>query len=373
MIDEKLKNDKFILKHRIGKKSFTQNRTLNFRLLFWFICRTINKRIQSELDVFFSELGHVAKLGRKLSAAAFSKAREKLSYEAFKEISSALNRQFYDDFHTRKFYGLRLLAFDGSILTLPRTELTIEEFGDNVLSSSGKWIKAQVSVLFDVVNNVCIASEIGPYKEAEYLQAERLLANVGKGDLLLFDRGYFGRNFLWKVYQTGANFCFRVQTNACREVQDFIANKYKDKDVTIHTEKGNVTVRITRVTLDIGEYEYLVTNLFARHVYTSSVLKKIYHMRWGVEEYYKDMKHAVCVENFAGKKPNSIKQEFYANIITYNLAMMSFSDSIERKANKGKRSTGIRQTNEHCWLNLNSASLICFVLQFKLISLLVTS
>jgi hypothetical protein len=66
-------------------------------------------------------------------------------------------------------------------------------------------------------------------------------------------------------------------------------------------------------------------------------LKKLYHKRWGVEEQFKDMKHALLIENFLGKKPNSIKREFFGNIISYNLAMMVYKPLIDKVSNKAKR------------------------------------
>ena len=43
------------------------------------------------------------------------------------------------------------------------------------------------------------------------------------------------------------------------------------------------------------------------------------------------------VENFIGKKPNSVKQEFFANILTYNLSMMTCKPLIDQLTNKKKK------------------------------------
>lgn len=66
-----------------------------------------------------------------------------------------------------------MAAIVGSVYTFPRTPVTIKEFGDNVLSDAGKWIKTQVSFATDALNNICMDITIGAYKVAENIQATR--------------------------------------------------------------------------------------------------------------------------------------------------------------------------------------------------------
>lgn len=244
---------------------------------------------------------------------------------------------FYNIYTYKKYYGLRLIAIDGSVYTLPKTAETLKEFGKNVLSESGKWIKAQVSFAADVLNNICVDAEIGPYKQGEGEQALMHMSKLGKNNLYIFDRGYFGRIFLREVARTGCQFCFRVQKNACSEVIRFIKSALNDCIGYIDVEGEKIKVRFTKIILDTGEEEYLVTSLFDTTFFDIPKLKALYHLRWGVEEQYKDMKYAICAENFVGKKPNSIRQEFFANILTYNLSMMTCKPIIDRLSNKKKK------------------------------------
>ena len=54
-------------------------------------------------------------------------------------------------------------------------------------------------------------------------------------------------------------------------------------------------------------------------MYTYSLFKELYHLRWGIEEKYKTIKCAIEVESFTGKAPHSIYQEFYASAFLNNL------------------------------------------------------
>lgn len=297
----------------------------------------LNKRVQTEIDIFFAKRHQTPEEIRHVTSSAFTQCRKKISYSAFSSACWGLVSFYYSNYSFKKYYGLRLIAIDGSVYTLPNTEEMIKEFGENVLSESGKWIKAQVSFAADVLNNICVDAAIGPYKESEITQALGHLSKLGENNLYVFDRGYFGRVFLGKVMQSNCQFCFRVQRNACREVIQFIKSNQIDIITYIDVEGEKIKVRFSKILLDTGEEEYLVTSLFNTKKFTLSKLKALYHLRWGVEEQYKDMKYAICVENFIGKIPNSIKQEFFANILTYNLSMMSCKSLIDKISNKAKK------------------------------------
>lgn len=297
----------------------------------------LNKRVQTEIDIFFAKLYRTPEEIRQVTSSAFTQCRRKISYSAFSNACSALVNYYYSHYNFKKYNGFRLVAIDGSIFTLPKTEETIAEFGENVLSKSGKWIKAQVSFATDVLNNICVDAEIGPYKESEQNLALVHLSRLGTNNLYLFDRGYFCLKILKKVVQSECQFCFRVQRNACREIIQFIKSNLKDTTAYIDVEGELIKVRLSKILLESGEEEYLITSLFDKKKITLSKLKLLYNLRWGVEEQYKDMKYSISIENFIGKTPNSIKQEFYANILTYNLSMMSCKSLIDKESNKTKK------------------------------------
>ena len=54
-----------------------------------------------------------------------------------------------------------------------------------------------------------------------------------------------------------------------------------------------------------------------------------YFMRWGVEENYKFYKVRVEIENFSGKSPIAIEQDFHATIFTCNIRSMLATEAEE--------------------------------------------
>lgn len=297
----------------------------------------LGKRIQSEIDSFFSNIFDVSASVRQSSSSAFTQCRDKINFTAFVFIFRELVCYYYTHFSFKRYYGYRLIAVDGSVFSLPRTEELINEFGDNLLSNSKKWIKAQVSFATDVLNNICVDAELSRYTESERDQAIRLISRLGKGNFYLFDRGYFSRDFLRCIANTKCGFCFRVKRDACSEITQFINNNINDIITYIAVEQEQIKVRLTKIILSSGEEEYLLSSLFDIKNFSPKKLKELYHLRWGVEEQFKDMKYAICAENFVGKKVNSIKQEFYANILTYNLSMMMCKTLVDKISNKKKK------------------------------------
>ena len=305
--------------------------------MFLFISQVISNRLQTEIDRYFAEIFKTEKPLRFASSASFSKARNKIDSAAFKDVSDKLVEKYYKQYSYQKFYGYRILAIDGSIYTIPATPETIEYFGNNVLSQSKEWVKARGSHMSDVINNVVVDHAVDAYKASEQSLAKQHLRKCNNEDILLFDRGYWGYDFMEQVYETGAKFCFRVSTAACKAVIDFIKNKEIDTDTIIKTKNYKITIRLTKIKLESGEIEYLLTNFTDRKAFPVSKLKKLYHLRWGVEEQYKDMKYALVIENFSGKKVNSVLQDIHAKILIYNLTMISCKSIVDQKVKQRRR------------------------------------
>jgi hypothetical protein len=98
-----------------------------------------------------------------------------------------------------------------------------------------------------------------------------------------------------------------------------------------------IKVRLICIDLNNGDKEILMTSLIDCEKYPYELFEDLYHNRWPVEESYKIMKSRIEIENFTGKSPEAVKQDFHARIFTVNLtSILSFSvqKKIEKKNNK---------------------------------------
>ena len=170
----------------------------------------LNKRTQSEIDTFFFEKHNIPKELRAVTSSAFTQCRDKMKYTAFEDVFQMLVSHFYQEFDFKTYYGYRLVAIDGTVLTVPRNEETIEEFGENCLSNHKTWLKAQASFATDVLNNICLDAEIGKYVESEQNMALSHTSRLGENNLYIFDRGYFNFDFFEKILKTKKPILFQI-------------------------------------------------------------------------------------------------------------------------------------------------------------------
>ncbi len=87
-----------------------------------------------------------------------------------------------------------------------------------------------------------------------------------------------------------------------------------------------LTVRIVRILLPGGQYEYLLTNLAQASL---QALSHLYSLRWGVETYYDYLKDSMELENFSSKTVEGVLQDFHACILGSNLVNMLINEAEE--------------------------------------------
>ena len=202
-------------------------------------------------------------------------------------------------------------------------------------SQFGRWGTrplARVSQLFDMHSKVTVAALIGPPAQGERAYAAQHCAHIGSGDLVLLDRGYPAFWLFGRIRTQNAHFCARMPVGLWRVVDAFVATGRPEQNVTLtpgamaladcqthQWPSRPLQVRLVRITLDSGAVEVLGMSLLDQERYPYAVFKELYHQRWPVEEDDKVLKLRVEVENWAGKSPLSIYQDFHAKVFTATL------------------------------------------------------
>jgi hypothetical protein len=301
---------------------------------------------QQELDNFFAQQnGEMS--SQVVTKSALSQAQKQLSHTAF----TTLNRQVVDYYyahheHLKTWHGHRLCAIDGSQLRVPNAPDITSEFGVLPGKPGMKDCPmALASVYFDVLNRISIDTSINPTRASERDCAAAHLQHALSNDLSILDRGY---NAFW-LYALFSDrdqrFCMRAKINRNLICKVFSESGEREQIITLTPNKNSVvqckakglssqplTLRLVRVDLD-SEVEVLITNLLDSQTYPAAVFKELYHLRWGIEENYKRLKQWVEIENFSGKSALSVRQDFYAKIVSSNLVSM-LANSAQRQVDK---------------------------------------
>ena len=350
IITDKIHSTEFLATHRKNISDFTRNRTLTFPRLVSFLLNAINGSIQSELSRFFQVLEEAPVALTKVSAAAFSKARQKLSHSAFVELNQTLIEEFYSLYDYKQWNGFRLLAVDGSVTQLPKSDVLMEHFGNARRKSKKPAVR--LSQLYDVQNKLTVDLRVDSHATGERNLALQHLEHAKKGDLIIYDRGYHAVWFFKYHYLRDVDFCARAQNDSSNIIKAFVASDkmslVRDFPCTektlrrlrkdgISTEP--VRLRMVKVILPSGEIEVLFTSLLDEDKYPTELFGKLYHQRWGVEEDYKLMKSRLNIENFSGLSPEAILQDIYAKTLTKNLASLTIieAEKIDTKREISKR------------------------------------
>lgn len=307
---------------RLNEHAFTRKRNLGFIDIIGVLLNFNNHTLQTELNNFFE---HVLEMeDNMISKQAFSKARQNLNPNVFRYLSDSLVQTFYGDGEFDCINNYRILAVDGTCIELPNTEKLRDAYGH--VGDQSQTVRAYASALFDIVNQVIIASELDRYRTDERTFAKRHLTKLKtfgyKNELILYDRGYPSREMLAYHFDEGLQFLMRCKDSFLDKKRIFRSER--DEMIDFKSEDRDYTVRRVQFKLPSGETETLVTSLTEESL---EDLKRIYALRWGIETEYHVLKHVLQIENFSGYNPLSIQQDFYATIYLSNLAAGFLYDS----------------------------------------------
>ena len=332
-----LQNSIFVEKAKMRIQDFTRNRKFSFADTVFVVLNKTGRGIRSAIRAYRET---VKREEESYSQQAFSKGRMRIKWEAFQELYQLSVKSFYESADFKKYRGYRVSAIDGSKLSLPTHPDTVNEFG--VQKSTGNQAQALASSLCDVLNGVVIDASLDRHDASERELAkqhiERLSEIRTEKELLLFDRGYPSSDLIKHIEEKG--FKYVIRTNANQAVL-LIKKAKTDDEIVTHTFRAkNISLTVRFVQLRIpgsDETEYLITNLFDSD-FTKDDFLNIYHMRWGIETRYDDLKNKLRIEDFSGTTPLAIRQDFYATMLLLNMTAMLIYDNeaeIERLHNSG--------------------------------------
>lgn len=334
------------------RKFFTRERVLSFPSVVSFIINFARRSLQIELNAFSDLLEKP-----DVSKQAFSQARQKLSPKAFTMLNEKLITETYSDNDIKTFKGLRVLAVDGSTIRLPVSDELYKEYG--AITTANSIPMARASVLFDVLNDVAIHAVLRRCFTSERdmaIEHMKVLCRLDSsiingnhtGDLIIYDRGYPSVFSFFFHQKKKKHFLMRCNnTHFIAETKTILESGLRDVVITIpaykasyHSQdfkkylpkmKKNATMQIRVLVFDLssGEKEVIVTSLLDQELFTYDDIRKLYNMRWGIEENYKFYKAIAEIENFSGKSKLVIEQDFYATIFACNIASLLAQEALD--------------------------------------------
>ena len=311
----------------------------------------------------------------RMTASAFEQQKAKLKPECFKAIMDKLS-------HARSELKLLdsqylVVAIDGSDFNQP-----FNPESENIFKDKDGRIYCQVHVnaLYDVLNKLYLNLIYQPRQQMNEREAAlTMLKDLNKQEqdfLVLMDRGYSSFNLIENCNRLKhCHYVIRTKASkgnggAIKEIaampdhecdidlscqvtslhRYYITHKDTEKflHLVLHKKRHYKTVR-SKNTQDArwdfedlcsvkfrvcklrinppgadNEWEVLVTNLDCKQ-FPLERMKEIYHLRWGIETSFRDLKYDLGGVQFHSKKDQFIYMELYAHFAMYNAVSLSIA------------------------------------------------
>ena len=322
---------------------FSRNRKIDFKTFVGITMNSGGCTMSKELLDFFDFDVNTP------TVSAYTQQRAKVLPDAFEHLFKTFTDR--NDYGGRKYHGYRLIACDGSNLSIasnpndPETARKSNQFGavTNHL---------HLNAFYDVLNRIYLdaiiqtASEYGEERACVDMLKRSNLDNA----ILVADRGYENYNIIAHAINEDWKYVIRikdVKSNGIASALNLPADKTFDTDINLKLTrkqtkatkaagykfmpanqkfdflplKSNdiypLSFRIARFAISEEHYEVVITNL-DRLEFPVEKLKEIYELRWGIETSFRELKYAIGLTSFHARKVNYIKQEIFARLLLYN-------------------------------------------------------
>ena len=230
--------------------------------------------------------------------------------------------------------------------------------------------KLHLNAFYDVLNR--IYTDVLVQTAADYNEFRACATMIDRSKLEnvipVADRGYENYNIFAHAIEKGWKFAIRVKdknSNGIASGSNLPPNDEFDIDITQIFSRENtkttknagykwmpvnqvfdylprksdktyeLSFRIIRFPIGSNSYEIIITNL-DRNIFDVKKIKEIYHLRWGIETSFRELKYAIGLTSFHARKPDFIKQEIYARLLLYNYCELITTHVIKQMKNNDK-------------------------------------
>lgn len=362
----RLRDEKFIARHRVRPADFTRQRALPFDRLLIFILQKTTKSLQRHLHEFWCQLA--LQLAIVVTPGALTQARAKFKHTAFIALNQGTVLPLVyapaQAATLQRWRTHRLLGVDSSLVRLPRSPTTERDFGlvevKNQLGATGTaYPEGRISVLYDLLNRIGLDGRLEPSTLGEVALARQQLVHLTAGDVLLWDRGFTGFLLMALVRARAAHFVGRCSTGSFAAAQELFrrnraGRSQRVKLVAPADQRAELQrlglprvliVRFVSVRLPTGELEVLVTSLLDETRYPTAEFLVVYHWRWHHETYYGLLKGRLDLENWSGQSAEAVRQDFHAAVLLANLESVLSGPAEKEVAVRSAEAQYPRQVN----------------------------
>ena len=260
-----------------------------------------------------------------VSAPSFCAARHKLGPDLLRHMLHEIAATSHETtFKSQRWHGRRVFAIDGTKINLQRGPELERAFG---VPHDCYCPQVLVSVLLDVCAKAPVDVEIAPFASSERDHVLGMLPSLGRGDVLVLDRGYPSHEVFQALAEEGIDFLVRVPSARTFSAIDELREGGGDDRLFRFDPPSDsppewkpLTLRVVRQRAPDGTDTFFITTLRREEV-SRAQIRQLYHMRWEAEEFYKLLKGPYIGQGqFRSKSADGVKQEIHALILYLAIA-----------------------------------------------------
>lgn len=233
--------------------------------------------------------------------------------------------------HGAFLFGLRLMAIDGTVEDVPDTPANAAVFGRHTSHrGASAFPQVQAVYLAECGTHVIVDAGFWPCHTSERVGGFRVLRKLGRGMLVMWDRGFHDFDMLVRARQRGAHVLSRlpahVKPHHLRPLADGSALAYicpSEYQRRAHGERMLVRV-ITYTITDpalpgYGEQYRVITTLLNPRYAPAHALACAYHERWEIELVVDelDTQQRLAARTLRSLKPVGVIQELYGLLLAH--------------------------------------------------------
>ena len=325
----------------------SRNRKFPFHDLLNFVLYPRAKSTDIELLEFSRLMGKT-----NVNKSDFSKRRRLIPAEYLKALHRDIIGDIYSAGSPAKWHEHLLLAADGTTYSLPNTPGIKEKYLQGRKTGKGQQALARGIVLKDVLNDVIVSSNMECYGRDEIRLLLDEISEIpdvirSMNPVVVLDRKYCAYTMLASLIQQGFNFIVRVKERFNADVDSFIDSGESSKDMTLRPASTTIKKLHRLYGQNVNcEFPVRLVRLNGNVVVMTSIkdvsLRQShtdpYHLRWDAETTIGFVKNNLQVEIFSSSMDNSIRQDFYARVIQYNMLSVMCHQAAElRHDDKARR------------------------------------
>ena len=297
------------------------------------------------------------KVEQTVSKQDYLRQRQKLNPQVFRILNRNYLKRFYGGKEAKEWHGYLVMAADGSRAEIPNSGENRQVYGESINKYGKAVARANLSALHDVFNRFILDIGIHNYRDSEIEEARAHIAAVkeitaGRPVLIMFDRNYASLEFMDFLEESGVKYLIRLHEGDYKAERAKVRGSDGEVELacTNHrlrqikqkapqrarelAQRQSIQVRIIKARFDNGEAAAFATNLREG---TAGEIKRLYRKRWSIEQKYHTLKNKLKFESVTGKASIYVEQDFWAQILVFNMVEDLITAAECRALKKGKK------------------------------------